>query len=57
MLDKNVVLQNMNVPKFYQSFIHSLKINGKAEAMGICAFHNDHNLSLTTVVADKGAAR
>lgn len=57
MLDKEKILRTIDIPGFYQSFIPSLKINGKAEIMGICAFHNNHNPSLSAVVADKGAAR
>lgn len=43
---KTEILSKLDIPSFYQSFIPSLKVNGKAEALCLCCFHNDINPSL-----------
>lgn len=47
MINKEVLSLRLNIPSFYQTLIPSLKVNGKAEAMGLCPFHEDHNPSLS----------
>ncbi|CAG0940775.1 partial DNA primase, partial [Candidatus Brocadiaceae bacterium] len=47
MVDKQQVLNRLNIGSFYQHFIPSLKVNGKPEVLGLCPFHKDHNPSLS----------
>lgn len=46
-MDKKEILNRLDVAAFYKSHIHSLNINGKPEALGLCPFHDDHNPSLS----------
>jgi putative DNA primase/helicase len=46
-MDKQTVIERINFKSFYQSFIPSLKLNGRAESMGLCPFHDDKNPSLS----------
>lgn len=46
-MDKQEVLNRIDYRSFYESFIPSLKENGKAEAIGLCPFHDDHHPSLS----------
>jgi len=41
------LLSRLNIPSFYQSLIPNVKVNGKAETMVLCPFHDDHNPSLS----------
>jgi putative DNA primase/helicase len=45
-MDKQKILNSLNIPDFYRTFIPSLKVNGKPEALGLCPFHDDHNPSM-----------
>lgn len=49
-MNKEKVLSSLNFRNFYSQYIPSLKINGKAEAMGLCPFHDDHSPSLSVNV-------
>ena len=49
-MDKKEILSRINFADFYQTFIPSLKVNGKAEALGLCPFHDDKNPSLSVNV-------
>ncbi|OOP56513.1 MAG: hypothetical protein AYP45_08705 [Candidatus Brocadia carolinensis] len=46
-MQKQKILDRINFADFYKTFIPSLKVNGKAEAMGLCPFHEDENPSLS----------
>lgn len=46
-MDKTEILNRLDKVKFYQEFIHSLKVNGKPEALGLCPFHDDHHPSMS----------
>ncbi len=46
-MDKEKILNSLNFRNFYTQYIPSLKVNGKAESMGLCPFHDDHNPSLS----------
>jgi len=45
-MNKEQVLKKIDFSEFYKSFIPSLKVNGKPEALGLCCFHDDHNPSM-----------
>ena len=49
-MNKQQILDNLNIIDFYKTFIPSLKVNGKTEALGLCCFHDDHNPSLSVNV-------
>lgn len=49
-MDKQQILGKINFADFYQTFIPSLKVNGKPEALGLCPFHDDTNPSLSVNV-------
>ncbi len=46
-MNREGIISQINFRSFYQEFIPSLKINGKAQAMGLCPFHDDKNPSLS----------
>lgn len=46
-MNKDAILSHLNIPSYYKTLIPSLKINGKAETVGLCPFHDDHNPSLS----------
>src|SRR4030067_1882436 len=46
-MDKQTILNSINFKNFYTQNISSLRVNGKAEALGLCPFHSDHNPSLS----------
>lgn len=46
-MNKDIILQSLDYRAFYKSLIPSLKENGKAETVGLCPFHDDHNPSLS----------
>ncbi|KAB2836209.1 MAG: AAA family ATPase [Candidatus Brocadia sp.] len=46
-MNKTEILNNLNIEGFYKSFIPSLKTSGKADVIGLCPFHDDHNPSLS----------
>ena len=46
-MNKTEILNRLDKLKFYQALVPSLKVNGKPEALGLCAFHDDHNPSLS----------
>ena len=46
-MDKQKILDNLDIPEFYKELIPSLKLNGKPEALGLCHFHDDHNSSMS----------
>lgn len=45
-MNKQQILDSLNITNFYQTLVPSLKVNGKPEALGLCPFHDDHNPSL-----------
>lgn len=49
-MNKEIILSSLNFKDFYTQHIPSLKINGKAEAMGLCPFHDDKHPSLSVNV-------
>lgn len=49
-MNKTEILNRLDKLKFYQKPIPSLKVNGKAEALGLCPFHDDHNPSMSVNV-------
>src|SRR5688500_14369944 len=46
-MDKNVVLDGFDHRRYYTEKVVSLKINGKAEAVGLCPFHDDRDPSFS----------
>jgi putative DNA primase/helicase len=46
-MDKQKILNNLNIADFYKRLIPSLKVNGRDEAAGCCQFHDDHNPSMS----------
>jgi putative DNA primase/helicase len=44
-MDKAIVLAKINFRSFYQDALPSLKVTSKAEAIGLCPFHDDHDPS------------
>ncbi|KKO19810.1 MAG: AAA family ATPase [Candidatus Brocadia sp.] len=46
-MKKEQILEKINYSEFYQKHVSSLKIKGKAEALGLCPFHQDKNPSLS----------
>src|SRR3989338_8899111 len=46
-MNKEHILSHLDFRAFYQSHIINLKENGKAQALGLCPFHDDHNPSLS----------
>lgn len=48
--NKTEILSSLDIPKFYQELIPSLKVNGRPEALGLCPFHDDHNPSMNVNV-------
>ena len=45
--DKEQILSRLDVQSFYSRAIPSIKWNGKAEGLGLCPFHEDHNPSFS----------
>ncbi|OGP65589.1 MAG: hypothetical protein A3K22_03530 [Deltaproteobacteria bacterium RBG_16_42_7] len=41
------ILSHLDFRAFYNSLVINLKENGKAQALGLCPFHDDHNPSLS----------
>ena len=50
-MNKTEILDKLDKSKFYQDLIPSLRINGTAEAMGLCPAHGDKNPSLSVNLA------
>src|SRR3989338_5950104 len=46
-MNTEYILSHLNIKSFYQSFIPTLKENGKSEVKVLCPFHDDHNPSLS----------
>lgn len=53
MIDKQTVLDRLDFRAFYQEHVKELKVNGKAEALGLCPFHDDTTASLSVNI-EKG---
>ena len=53
-MDKAAVLARLDFRAFYARAITSLKINGKAEAIGLCPFHPDRDHPNLHVNLDRG---
>ncbi len=47
MLNKNEVLSRLDKRSFYKTIVPSLKVNDKAQALGLCPFHDDRHPSLS----------
>lgn len=46
-MQKDAILSRIDFRTFYKGVLPSLKENGKAAAMALCPFHDDHNPSLS----------
>lgn len=51
-IDKDEILQFLDIRAFYKSFIPSFKETGKGQAIGLCPFHDDHSPSLSVRLTD-----
>ena len=40
-MNEETALEHLDFRAFYKAAVPSLRINGKAEAIGLCPFHND----------------
>ena len=46
-MQKEAILSRLDKRNFYQTFLPSLKLNGKTEAKALCPFHDDRHPSLS----------
>ncbi len=51
-MNKEYILSHLDFKSFYQSHVINLKENGKAQVLGLCPFHDDHNPSLSIRLKD-----
>ncbi len=49
-MDKQEILNRLDMVKFYRDHVPSLKVNDKQEATGLCCFHDDDHPSLSVNV-------